>query len=41
MGKVADISGYSLAFIVPALCYLYILFYAVKGSKIRKASLVE
>jgi FHS family L-fucose permease-like MFS transporter len=37
MGKVADISGYSLAFIVPAICYLYIFFYAVKGSKIRKA----
>lgn len=35
MGKIADISGYSLAFIVPALCYLYIFFYAVKGSKLR------
>jgi FHS family L-fucose permease-like MFS transporter len=37
MGKVADISGYSWAFIVPAFCYLYIFFYAVKGSKIRSA----
>jgi len=37
MGKVADLSGYSWAFIVPALCYLYIFFYAVKGSKLRSA----
>ncbi len=37
MGKVADISGYSWAFIVPAFCYLYIFFYAIKGSKIRSA----
>ena len=37
MGKIADVSGYSWAFIVPALCYLYIFFYAVKGSKLRSA----
>ncbi len=35
MGKIADVSGYSWAFIIPALCYLYIFFYAVKGSKLR------
>ncbi len=35
MGKIADVSGYSFAFIVPAICYLYIFFYAVKGSKLR------
>jgi MFS transporter, FHS family, L-fucose permease len=37
MGKAADVSGYSWAFIVPAICYLYIFFYAVKGSKLRSA----
>ncbi len=37
MGKIADVSGYSWAFIVPAICYLYIFFYAVKGSKLRTA----
>jgi FHS family L-fucose permease-like MFS transporter len=37
MGKIADVSGYSWAFIVPAVCYLYIFFYAVKGSKFRSA----
>ena len=37
MGKIADVSGYSWAFIVPAICYLYIFFYAVKGSKFRSA----
>jgi len=35
MGKIADISGYSWAFIVPAFCYLYIFYFAVNGSKIR------
>ncbi len=35
MGSIADTAGYSFAFIVPAICYLYIFFYAVKGSKIR------
>lgn len=35
MGKIADTAGYSFAFLVPAISYLYIFFYAVKGSKIR------
>jgi MFS transporter, FHS family, L-fucose permease len=37
MGAIADSPkmGYSMAFLVPAICYLYIVFYAVKGSKIR------
>jgi len=35
MGKIADVSGYSWAFIVPAICYMYIFFFAVKGSKLR------
>jgi len=35
MGKIADVSGYSWAFVVPAICYLYIFFYAVKGCKFR------
>ncbi len=36
MGSVAETFGYTWAFIVPAICYLYIFFYAVKGSQIRK-----
>ena len=36
MGKIADTAGYTWAFIVPAICYLYILFFALKGSTIRK-----
>src|SRR5665647_182499 len=37
MGRIADSPalGYSWAFIVPAICYLYIFFFGVKGSKIR------
>jgi FHS family L-fucose permease-like MFS transporter len=35
MGSIADTAGYSWAFIVPAICYLYIFFYAVKGHKLK------
>lgn len=35
MGIVADSYGYTWAFIVPAICYLYIFFYAIKGNYIR------
>ncbi|MFO7999901.1 MAG: MFS transporter, partial [Marinilabilia sp.] len=35
MGGIADSAGYTWAFVVPALCYLYIFFYAVKGHAIR------
>jgi len=35
MGAIADSAGYTWAFVVPALCYLYIFFYAVKGHAIR------
>jgi FHS family L-fucose permease-like MFS transporter len=39
MGRIADSPalGYSWAFLVPAICYLYIFFFGVKGSKIRTA----
>jgi FHS family L-fucose permease-like MFS transporter len=36
MGYIADGAGYTWAFIVPAVCYLYIFFYAVKGNMIRR-----
>ncbi len=35
MGAIADSMGYTWAFVVPAVCYLYIFFYAVKGHAIR------
>lgn len=35
MGRIADTAGYSWAFIVPAVCYVYILFFALKGSQLR------
>lgn len=35
MGRIADTAGYTWAFIVPAICYLYIFFYAIKGHKIK------
>jgi FHS family L-fucose permease-like MFS transporter len=36
MGYIADGAGYTWAFIVPAFCYLYIFFYAVRGNMIRR-----
>jgi FHS family L-fucose permease-like MFS transporter len=36
MGSIADNAGYTWAFIIPAVCYLYIFFYAVKGNTIRR-----
>ncbi|SFE91140.1 MFS transporter [Thermophagus xiamenensis] len=35
MGAIADATSYTWAFVVPAICYLYIFFYAVKGHSIR------
>ena len=40
MGGLADRMGYAWAFLIPAICYLYIFFFAVKGSKIRKAGVL-
>ncbi len=37
MGGVSDNFGYTWAFLVPALCYVYIFFYAIKGNLIRRA----
>jgi FHS family L-fucose permease-like MFS transporter len=33
MGALADRMGIQHAFILPAVCYLYILYYAIRGSK--------
>jgi FHS family L-fucose permease-like MFS transporter len=35
MGRIADGAGYTWAFLVPAVCYAYILFFAAKGSQMR------
>ncbi len=35
MGSIADGPGYTWAFLVPAVCYAYIFFFAVKGSQMR------
>ena len=35
MGVVADLSNIQYSFIVPVVCYLYILFYALVGSKVK------
>lgn len=37
MGLVSDRYGIQFSFILPVLCYLYILYYALVGSKVSKA----
>ena len=41
MGFIADEFGYSQAFVIPAICYAYIFFYAVKGYSIRKKQIIK
>jgi FHS family L-fucose permease-like MFS transporter len=36
MGGVSDSFGYTWAFLVPAFCYLFIFYYAIKGAQIRR-----
>ena len=35
-GILADSLGVQLAFILPLLCYLYIAFYGIKGSRLTE-----
>lgn len=35
MGAMTDSLGIRMALILPLVCYLYIIFYALRGSKIR------
>ena len=37
-GYLADHIGIHLSYIVPALCYVYVFYYGVSGSKIREAA---
>lgn len=37
-GRLADSVGIQASFIIPAICYLYILFYGASGSKVRSAA---
>ncbi len=38
-GALADSIGIHMAFVMPALCYLYIVFYGFKGSRVSTACL--
>ena len=40
-GALADVFGVHHAFLLPCLCYLYILFYALKGSRHGGASVIQ
>ncbi|MFI5095579.1 MAG: L-fucose:H+ symporter permease [Candidatus Acidiferrales bacterium] len=33
MGKISDVSNIQIAFVVPLICYLYVIYYAVSGYK--------
>jgi len=36
-GKLIDSAGYHISFIVPALCYAFIMFYGFRGSRVATA----
>lgn len=40
MGKLSDVSNIQIAFIVPLICYLYVIYFAVSGYRPRTASVV-
>jgi FHS family L-fucose permease-like MFS transporter len=37
MGRIADVSRMALGFIVPLVCFAFILYYGINGYKVRKA----
>jgi len=37
-GKIADMYGIHHAFMIPAICYLYILLFAIKGQPLKRAA---
>jgi FHS family L-fucose permease-like MFS transporter len=37
MGRIADVSNMALGFIVPLICFAFIVFFGIKGYKVRKA----
>jgi len=37
MGLLSDKFSIQTAFIVPAICYLYIFYYAVRGCRVKEA----
>ncbi|AYL96444.1 L-fucose:H+ symporter permease [Mucilaginibacter celer] len=41
MGLISDHSGIRMAFIVPLICYLYVLFYGMKGHAVKSGALPD
>jgi FHS family L-fucose permease-like MFS transporter len=37
MGRIADVSSMALGFIVPLVCFAFIVYYGISGYKVRKA----
>ncbi len=37
MGRIADVSSMALGFIVPLVCFVFIVYYGISGYKVRKA----
>jgi FHS family L-fucose permease-like MFS transporter len=40
MGKISDASNIQRAFIVPLICYLYVIYFAVRGYRTNRVSAV-
>jgi FHS family L-fucose permease-like MFS transporter len=37
MGHIADVSRMALGFIVPLVCFAFIVFYGIKGYRLKRA----
>jgi FHS family L-fucose permease-like MFS transporter len=38
MGRISDASNIQMAFFVPLVCYLFVLYFAVSGYRVRHAT---
>jgi FHS family L-fucose permease-like MFS transporter len=37
MGRIADVSSMALGFIVPLVCFAFIVYYGIRGYRVRRA----
>jgi FHS family L-fucose permease-like MFS transporter len=41
MGRIADVSNMALGFIVPLVCFVFIVFYGLRGYKVKQDAVIS
>jgi FHS family L-fucose permease-like MFS transporter len=41
MGRIADVSSMALGFIVPLICFAFIVFYGLRGYKVKQDAVIS